>query len=346
MKLPGGARLRLSTSLQRNILEAGVGGILNRFTAKNRRLTLFFEDIIGEYILYCEGLNHKDDLRTLAGLWGELSIQKLTPTPLKGIPPPMFLNTIGKKSWSNLGIIDDIHLDEVGDVIHLTTRNESITRLIGRNDFMLGFFKGTINGLYNSQSRIISCLQTKESCRYQFRLEHKPITVEGKDKSLYNRLNYLKPVNGFTLNDAVKKNILQLKEGNGIYFRGKRLTITENTIFHLVGNANLLLDKVPGISHGFFDEIINKDSTDEQKLILLKNLLQIMGWGIIKIIVKDRGDIIIKIRNPPHGLQSGKPNWDFLYNTLLGYIRLLDTDFVIGAVKEDNKNLRVLYLCR
>ncbi|MCK4492036.1 MAG: hypothetical protein KAU03_05395, partial [Candidatus Altiarchaeales archaeon] len=259
-------------------------------------------------------------------------------------PKYIIINHLGEKTWSNLGIVDHIHLDEKDDIVCVTTRNESITRIIGKNDFMPGFFNGTVNALYNSRSRIVNCLQSKSSCRYQFKLEHEPIIIEGKAKSLYNRLNYLEPIKGFTLNDACRRGIVQLKEGNRIYFRGRRVTVTENTIFHLAGNADLLLDRVPQISYEFFKEIVDFDSTDEQKLTLLKNLLQVMGWGIVKIIIKDKGDIFIEIKNPPYGLQLEKDNWTVLSKVILGYLWLIDEDFEISDVKEGYKNLKITYL--
>ncbi len=339
-----GARLRLSTSLQRNILEATVGGILNRFIMRSRRNTLFFEDIIGEYVRTCERYGRGEDLRKLSQRWGELTFQQLTPWSIKKLPTPLIINSFGKETWSNLGIVDDIHLDEEGDIVSVTTKNESITRTIGKNDFMPGLFKGSLSALYNSRLRIINVSQTIESCVYQFELEHEPIIIKGKEKSLYNRLNYLEPIKGFTLNDALKSNILQLKGGNAVYFRGKRLIIAENTIFHLVGTKGFLFDKVPHISHDFFETIIKEDSTDEQKLTLLKNLLQIIGWGIIKIVIKNKNEIFIEIKNPPYGLQLEKDNWHVLTRVILGYLWLLNEDFEIADVEGGYQNLKITYL--
>jgi len=336
-------RLRLSTSLQRNVIEATVGGVLNRFIMRNRRLVLFFEDIIGEYILICERHSHKGDLRELSQRWGELAFEKLIPGSIKKLPCSTIINSILRKSWKNLGIVDDLHLRENDQVITLTTKNESITRTIGGNEFMPGFFNGVISALYRSESKIVNSLQSRDSCEYEFELTDEPFEVKGKDKSIYNRLNYLEPLRGFTLNDAIRSGIFQLREGYKIYFRGKRLTITENTMFHLVGNANILLDEVPSISYDFFKEIIEEDSTDEQKLTLLKNLLQIMGWGVIKIIIKDKNEIFIEIKNPPYGLQMEKDNWYFLIKAVLGYIWVLDRDFEIIEVIRDFKSLRAVY---
>lgn len=336
-------RLKLSTSLQKNILETKVGGILNRFIMRDRRITLFFEDIIGEYILTCEKQGYEEDIRKLSQSWGKLLYCQLVPSSTKKLSVTL-LSKLAEKSWSNLGIVDKFHIRKRDNVVNVFTKNESITRTIGKNKFMPSFFNGIMTALFNSESRVVSVLQTKESCRYQFELNDGPIVIEGKNKSLYDRLNHLEPVEGFTLDAAVRRGILQLKEGNKLYFRGKRVTLTENTIFHLAGNANILLDKVPPISYNFFKEIVEFDSTDEQKLMLLKNLLQVMGWGIIKIVIEDRGGIFIEIKNPPYGLQSDNDNWNFLNNTILGYLWLLDKDFKIVDVMERNKGLEIMFL--
>jgi len=343
-ELLGDERLRLSTSLQRNVIEVTVGGVLNRFIMGNRRLVLFFEDIIGKYILICERHGHKGDLRELSKRWGELTFAKLIPVSIKKLPCSTIINSILKKSWKNLGIVDDLYLRENDQVIILTTKNESITRTIGGNEFMPGFFNGIISALYRSESKIVNSLQSRDSCEYEFELTDEPLEVKGKEKSIYNRLNYLEPLKGFTLNDAIRSGIFQLREGYKIYFRGKRLTITENTMFHLVGNANILLDEVPSISYDFFKEIIDMDSTDEQKLTLLKNLLQIMGWGVIKIIIKDKNEIFIEIRNPPYGLQMEKDNWTVLSKIIQGYLWLIDKYFEISDVNEGYKDLKIMYL--
>lgn len=330
-------------SLNRNLLECAVGGILNRFIARSRRITLFFDNIINDYISLCESEGYEGNTWKISKKWAELAFQQLVPNSIKRLPKPLIINHFGKKTWNSLGIVDDIHLDENGNTINLATRNESITRVIGENRFMLGFWNGTINALYSSQTRIVDYSQSKEVCRYQFEIENKPIYIEGREKSLYNRLNYLKPIKGFTLNDAIKKRILQLKEDNRIYFRNKRLTITENTIFHLAGNADIMIDKVPDISYNFFKDIVDLNSSNEQKLILLKNLLQIMGWGIVNIIIRNKNEVYVQIKNPPYGLQLEKDNWNFLCNTFLGYIWILDRDFEISDFREGYRDLRILY---
>ncbi len=104
-----------------------------------------------------------------------------------------------------------------------------------------------------------------------------------------------------------------------------------------------MLDKVPSISYNFFKEVVDVDSTDKQKLVLLKNLLQTMGWGVVNIVIRKEGGILIEIKNPPYGLQLEGDNWHFLVNTVLGYIQVIDADFEIVDVGDNSKNIRVVY---
>ncbi|ODS37218.1 MAG: hypothetical protein A7315_04255 [Candidatus Altiarchaeales archaeon WOR_SM1_79] len=336
-------KTRLSTSLQKGILETTVGSILNKFKIRSRRDTLFFEDIITQYVLTCEQHGHGKDIGRLSEKWGELNIHILTPAPIKKISNTLIMDRILRNVWTNLGIVDYVHLNKRYNTVYLTTKNESITRSIGRNDFMPGFFNGIVNALYNSRSKIIGVIQSKESCEYQFELTHEPVTITGKDKSLYDKLNYMEPIYGHTLGDAFRSGMLQLKDGNRIYFREKRVTITENTIFHLVGAANIMLDEVPRISYDFFSKVIEKESTDEQKLKMLKNLLQFMGWGIVTIVFRNKNEILFEIKNPPYGLQSEKDDWTVLSNVILGYLWAIDKDFEILNVNESSKNLKIMY---
>jgi hypothetical protein len=338
--------LRLSTSLQKNILEATAGGVFNNFLMRRRRLTLFFEDIIAEYIFSCEKSGRGKELRRISQRWGELTFTRLLPGSIKKLPINFVANNLLKESWKNLGIVDDLHIERVDRIVDLSTKNESITRVIGGNEFMCGFFTGTISALYGSESNLISFRQDKGSCDYRFELGSKLHEIKGKDKAVYDKLNYMEPIKGFTLNDAVRRGIFELNDGYKIYFRGKRLTVTENTIFHLAGDANVLLEFVPSISYDFFNSVIAQDSTGEQKLTLLKNLLQVMGWGLITIIVKDCTEIKIEIRNPPYGLQPERDNWIVLGNILLGYLRLIDNGFEISNISEGRRCLELTFSAR
>ena len=335
--------MRLSESLKKNIIETTAGKILNKFKIKKRRNVLFFEDILAIYVKECEKAGFGKEMRNIAKRWMNLGVKKAVPDVIKKLPSTIFFNMILKNMWTNLGIMDDLKFLKKGSIITIKTKNETITRIIGKNDFSIGCFSGILNTLFNSEVRCVEALQSKKSSKYIFELKNEPFNTEGKNKEEYNRLNYLSKINGCTLTDALKNKIFQLKGKNRIYFRGKRLSIVENTIFHLTGNRGILLDKVPHISYDFFEQIIEKDSTDERKLVLLKTLLQTMGWGIIKISYRNKKIILIEIKNPPYGFQLEKDNWDFLIQAILGYFWLLDKDFKLVNIDSSYKQLNIIY---
>ncbi|OYT53610.1 MAG: hypothetical protein B6U72_05275 [Candidatus Altiarchaeales archaeon ex4484_2] len=334
--------MRISTSLSKRIIEASPGEVLNRFIARRRRMTLFFEDIVGEYVLECERGGFGSELADLSRKWAELTLDRLTPHSIRQLPPGLVVRYLLSKTWSNLGIVDRLSLQEDGGVVELRTRNESITRVIGGNLFMAGFFNGTVNALFGRRSELLDYSQSKESCLYRFSVGEEPLAVEGKSKKEYNRLNSMKPIEGFTLNEAVKKGVFNLRNGRELFFRDRRVTLTENTMFHLAGNSGLLLDRVSGISHDFFREVVDERVTAEKKLLLLKNLLQCMGWGVVRFLME--GDtIIMKIKNPPFGLQDERDNWGFLSKTIQGYLWLVDEGYLLETVGDSETNLVIKY---
>ena len=334
--------MRLSESLRKNIMEATINGVLNKFKGKSRRDILFFEDILADYVKECEDAGYKKEMKLISQKWASM-VQQVIPKTLRKLSPLFLLNVIMKKAWTNIGILDDLHITKENNIIKITTKNEALTRIVGKNEFSVGSYTGILNALYNSQLECIDVIQTKETSRYTFKFKNKSFKMKTKDKDLYNSLNYLIPNKGFTLKDALEKNIFQLKENNRIYFRGKGIGPVENTIFHLISNQNMLLKKVPDISYKYFSEIIEKDSSNDRKLALLKVLLQVMGWGTIKIIIKSENEVLFKIHNQPYGLQLEKDNWDFLIKTILGYLWILDKKFKITDVKYSHRRLKILY---
>jgi hypothetical protein len=208
---------------------------------------------------------------------------------------------------------------------------------------MIGFFNGCLNAYFGLRTDCINAVQNKNSCEYVFRIRYKPIKIKARKKVVYDKLNYLQEIKGFTLQDALKSGIFQLRQSNRIYFRGRPILNIENTLFHIISNYNLLLDQVPHISHNFFKKIIKKTSADERKIILLKTLMQVLGWGIVKIVIKNRREIIMEIRNPPYGLQIEKDNWKFLCNVILGYLWLIDKKFKIKNIILAHKKLDVTF---
>ncbi|MEE9323769.1 MAG: hypothetical protein V3U72_04450 [Candidatus Aenigmarchaeota archaeon] len=334
--------MRLSESLRKGIMESKVGGVINRFKIRSRRSVLFFEDILANYVRICEENGKKDDTFMVAKKWATLSTQQLLPKWVNDSSKILLLNFVTKKIWRNIGLLEYFNGEMKNDVVHIKTRKEFLTRILGRNEFMKGFFNGCTDSFFNRRSKIIEYTQSEQSCNYSLKLEKGFLGIKAKNKDIYNDLNYLPKTEGFTLKDALKMKLFQLKENNRIYFRGKSITPTENTIFHILGNEGPLLHKLPHISRDYFSEVIEKNTTDEKKLTLLKTLLQIMGWGIVKIIIKNK-NVVVSIKNPPYGLQAEEDNWKFISNVILGYLWLLKENFVIAETSKTEKHLEITY---
>jgi hypothetical protein len=333
--------MRLSESLKRNIMETSVGRLLNKFKIKSRRNVLFFEDILANYIKECEKAGYEKEIRDIAKKWMNLTMQQMTPQVLKRTPM-FFLNVVMKKVWTNLGLMDDLKVSKQGNLVNIETKNEGITTFIGKNNFTLGLFIGILNVLFKSEIECIDYLQTKRFCKYSFKIKNEPFLIHSKGKNLYDKLNNSLKTEGFNLEDAFQKNIFKLKRNNRIYFRRTVIRPAENTLFHLISNENILIEKVPVISYNYFHKIIKEKTTKERKLYLLKNILEANGWGIIKIIIYKK-KILFKIKNPPYGLQLEKNNWNFLAATILGYLWLLDKKFRIYSMNDNYKQLIMTY---
>jgi len=332
--------MRLSESLRRNIMKTTIGGILNKFKGKSRRNTLFFEEILANYIKECEKAGYGKNIKEIGQKWIAIISPNFIPSSLKKLSPILLTRMI-KEAWINIGIVDDLHITKKDNTIKATTKNECITRIIGKNKFMIGCSEGLLNSLHGFRISCVEAIQTKKYCEYKFEIKDDIIKYQSKKKSLYDNLNYLPSIEGFTLKDALKKNILKLKD-NKICFRDKPLIFIENTLFHLLANRDLLLEKISELSYNHFNKIIKAESSNNKKLSLIKFLLQVMGWGIITIISKEN-KIIIKIKNPPYGFQLEEDNWGFLVRTILGYLHLLDKNFEILNVNEFHKNLEIIY---
>lgn len=334
--------MRLSESLRKGAMEAFRGGLVNKFKIRRRRVTLFFGDIFIGYVRACEKSGYKKEMEAAGQKWMVLYFRTLVPSAMKKLPISL-LNMIMKKVWVNIGLMDDFNMEKNNNVATIKTANEAISKAIGDNGFSIGLYKGILNVLYESGAETVSAKQSAESSAYVFRITGKdPGVFEGKDKAEYDKLNTLKGMEGFALKDAFKSRILELKEGNKIYFRGRPVYPVENTIFHIIGNAGVLLDKVQEISFEFFRGLVEPETSDEKKLVLLKTLLQTMGWGALKIAVRDK-EIEIGIENPPFGLQRERDNWEFLARAILGYLWLIDKKFRIKHAEEKGRRLRITY---
>lgn len=334
--------MRLSESLRRNIMEVDVGRVINRFKVKSRRDVLFFEDILANYIKECESAGYGEESKIIGQKWMSLTTKNFLPITLRKLPYSILFNIILKKIWINLGLLDDIHVTKNNNIIKIKTTNETTTRIIGPNKAIIGIYTGLLNIIFNSQVECLNSLQTKRSCKYTFRGKKESFEIKSKKVNIYKKMNYSPKIEGFTLKDALKANIIQLDKNNRLYFRGKSLCPRENTLFHLISNKKILFKKVPHLSYNFFKNIIQEKSSNNKKLVLLKTLLEIMGWGNVKIITK-QSSIKLLIKNPPYGIQLEKDDWGFLVKSILGYLWILNKKFKILEVKESYKSLRITY---
>lgn len=333
--------MRLSEAFNKKILSATPGRILYRFKGKPRRDTLFFEDILANYVKVCEDAGFGADLQTMGQKWMSRVIQELIPNTLRKLPRILFINLVMRKIWSNLGLVPYMHAEQKGKFIELNTRDEVITRIIGKNHLSIGSYQGVLNTLFKSHLECKSALQTRDSCKYIFELKDKNFKIKSKTRDEYFKLNSPTNGKGSTLENALESSIFQLGGNNRIYFRGKSINPMENTLLHIFGNYSILMDRIPEISCNYFKEVVETDTSPEKKLQLIKTLLSVMGYGVVNIIIED-DRLLFRVKNPPYGLQTSEDNWNFLINTVHGYLWLLDEKFEIDKIVAPAKGSNVL----
>jgi hypothetical protein len=333
--------MRLSESLGRNVYSVTPGAILNKFKGHPRRNTLFFEDIIANYVKTCEDAGFSTEILRMGQEWVSTLTKELMIPALRHVPPVLFTNLIWGRVWVNIGMVSYIRAKEDGNLTILNTMEEVITRLIGKNHISIGGYMGVFNILYGCHFDCKSATQSRESCEYVFERRDEKFDIKSKTKNEYLKLNSPGVIKGNTLKNILKNRTLLLKEKNRIYFRGKSVTPMENTILHIFGNYSILMDKIPEISYNFFKDIIEPDTSSEKKLRLIKTLLSAMGYGVINIIVED-DRLLFRIKNPPYGMQIGEDNWDFLIYTIQGYLWLINDKFLIEKIKVPTRDSNVL----
>jgi len=335
--------MRLSESLRKGIMESLPGSILHKFQVNPRRSVFFFEDIFANYIKECEAGGYRYELKEISERCSNLCSWRLMPNSLKIVPPKVIYNTFISKLWKSIGILDYLHLEKIDNEFRIHTKYESITRIIGPNNFMQGFYTGMLSSILKSKVVCTKALQNKKRCEYLFKVvSNKYCPFSAKEMHVYHKLNKLSNQKGIKLEDALKTGVFKLTSDNKIYFRGKILSPVENTLFHMIGNSKILFDKIPEISNKFFSSVIT-ESSDAEKLRLIKNILEAMGWGIIRI-ASDNKEIVIRIDHPPYGLQRDPDNWDFLLKVIEGYIWLFDKSYRLSASSTKNKILTAIFV--
>ena len=335
--------MRLSESLRRGIMKAYPGYLMNTFKLTKRRNVLFFEDIIANYIKKCEESGHGNELKDAAKTWARMSMENFTPDIFRNIPKSVGF-ALAEKVWQNIGLVEKLSGAADDDTITLRTKNESITRIIGKNKFMEGIYEGFLEFAYRSDIETLEAKQGRKTSIYRFRRldTHRP-AVSAKTRKDYERMNIsVSEESDHGLKTLIHSNIFQLREGNRIYFRGKPIMVLENTLFHLIGKSDICMGYVSGISQSFFGKIITRDSGDHEKLVMLKTIIQAMGWGQVKIAISGR-NISLDISNPPYGLQKYPENYSFLSETMLGFMCLIHKNIRIARIKQESRLLKISY---
>jgi len=336
--------MRLSESLRKGVLEAAVGGVMNKFKIQRRRDTFFFEELISDFIFESERRGFGAAVEEMGRKWGYLNSGTLLPDALKMVPPLFIINTVMKKVWQNLGLVEDIRAEKAGVTILLRTAGESVTRMIGPNRLTTGMYAGIISQLFGRTAVPLKAVQGRKRCEYTFGLREGRLGYAGRPRDAYMKLNKMPPAAGHTLKDALRTGIFRLS-GNRIYFRGRLVTPVENTIFHLLGESGILRERIPCISHDFFSGVAKGKVGVEERLSLAKALFQVMGWGVFSIVMGRGTGMTIEIKNPPCSL-APSDNWDYLALTLLGYLWLIDRRLTFSGSRKSNRGVSFTYSFR
>jgi hypothetical protein len=254
---------------------------------------------------------------------------------------PVF-NNLMIKVWKNVGVLEWAEVRKSGDIVSIKTRNEFVSRLVGCNRFSIGVYKGIFGSLLGHKVMCMHAVQNREECMYEFRAGAGSADVPSKSKELYDSLNRAPGNRGHALKDALRVGVLSIDYDGHIRFRGNLLVNGENTIFHLLGSKCMLMDKLADISHAYFRGLVG-ESSGEKKLVLLKTLIQSMGWGTTAMIMHGKNDITVSLSNLPCGMQTEKENYDFIAYTMLGYVRLINEGMSIKRKCSSGNTLSVHY---
>ncbi len=335
--------MRLSESLNRNIIETGDGTIINKFLLKSRRNVLFPIDIFGRYVKYCEAHGYSGQISLMGKKWGLLIAQELAPGAIKMMPPSIQFNFFMGRIWSNIGMIGGMRCSRRGKLLNIKTKNEIIRHAIGDNVYSASSLHGVVCGMLDKEVIMSEVKPAGADCEYVFEITDEPLKhAESKGKNYYNKLNYGRRSYGDGIARALHENFFTIR-GNRIYFRDRLLMLCENSLYHIIGNEGIFREMIADISREFFGSVIERNGCDH--INLLKNFLQICGWGNLKIIMKDNG-LDVVLQNMPFGLQAEKDNWSFIAYTILGYLRLIDEQYAFGDIWNYTNSVKIGYVRR
>ena len=336
--------MRLSSSLARNVIETLRGGVFNKFRIKRRRDALFFEDILAEYLKECEREGYAEEIEKNNYDSFAMLIDNLLPGAMRSLPPGLIFNNVLRDVWVNIGLIDDMHADIRGDKVVFRMKNECITRLIGANRYSVGGIAGLIKSIFRCEVKSISVKKLGENeWEYEFLLErgkYRPVKV--KDYADYERLNRLKESGGVNLKRAMGAGVFRIEQ-NRIFFRSMPLWHVESVFLHTLGNLGLCKGALPRIAYSKFKNVVEKGSSAKERLVLLKTLLESMGWGTVQINFRDKNNIAIEIREPPYGIQAEPENWSMFLLTILGYLWTINKKLRLKKTVVGERLLRATY---
>ncbi len=335
--------MRLAGSLSQNVIEALRGGIFNRFKIKKRRDALFFEDILAEYIRECEKRGYGAEIEKNNYDSFVMLLDFLLPAWSRALPPSLIFNML-RKVWVNIGLIDDMRVRIDGNAVFFRMKNECITRIIGANRYSVGGIGGIVKCAFRCEARATGVKKVGNGeWEYSFELERKkysPLKIKSEEE--YELLNRVPKSYGVDLKKAISSGFFRIEQ-NRIFFRTLSLWHVESVFLHTLGNLGLCLDAVPKIAYAKFKGVVKKESTAEQKIVLMKNLFESMGWGIFKINYAGASRITVEISNPPYGLQAEPDNWTILLLTILGYLWTINKKLKLKNVFHGERLMRATY---
>lgn len=332
--------MRLSFSIQKDVLKAKAGSILNTFKIFPRRDVLFFEEILAQYIRECEKAGFEKEMYEIGKNWCAFEAS-LIPPALKKLGFVRISNFVIKKVWKNLGLVDDFTVASTENKYSITTKDEFITRSIGENSFMRGGAAGAVSGFQKRDAICSKYAQGRGSCKYVVECLDVPFVVAAKKMEAYVLLNSASETKGFSLKNALTNGFFQLND-NKTTWRGQTLLYFENTGFHLIGQRRILLDCLSKVTASFFERLVKSEANASRKLLLLKSILESCGWGKVSVTV-GRDGIGFFIMHPPYGLQAEADNWDFLAYFILGYLKLVNKKIVLKEATLQGGKLVIRY---
>lgn len=318
--------------LQKEIYTTGGGIISSKLNINPYRSILIPEEILARYVKYLDGKEKTKHIYLLIKDWCEKIIRSKFSSQ-SGFSCEQVFNTILKRIWCTTGSMNNLVAKKEGKDIIIQTDDECITQLIGKNNMMPAFFEGAISALTNKKVKLKDARQGKHS-KYIFSL---------LNEDCYNPDTQLKPQissdeGGFNLKDALSYNLFILKD-NKIFFEEKQLILIESSILHRLPNTKEDIDAVSHIAYNFFNELTTKFH-GTGKLVLLKKLLQSMGWGGI-LIKYHNSDIQLQIKSAPKNALGSGDDWRFFAGIILGYLWSLNPNLTIISMRSSTESLNI-----